>query len=248
VAAELATLCGVPAAAVEMAQRGNAPGSISRSLRAANTQMQVGALLVGEVDDRYVSRVGGKPTKNRLGHNLDNIAKVLNGKRPPPEFSGPAGFTAFDVFAGYLAFDAWIANRDRHEENWSVIQGPDQAPLRLAASYDHGSSFGFGLTDARRCQILNSPGGVENFAAKGTAWRFEDGKGQTLVELAGDALMRVAPDVRSHWRDRITDPKVNEWDDVLRRTPEMSDPARKLCSRLLEVNQRRLLHDIERCP
>jgi hypothetical protein len=30
-----------------------------------------------------------------------------------------------DVWAGYLAFDAWIANRDRHHANWGILRHLD---------------------------------------------------------------------------------------------------------------------------
>jgi hypothetical protein len=37
------------------------------------------------------------------------------GALPPPACDLPFRATAFDVFAGYVLFDAWIANQDRHE-------------------------------------------------------------------------------------------------------------------------------------
>ena len=32
---------------------------------------------------------------------------------------------AVDVFVGYLMFDAWIANTDRHHENWALVVSPE---------------------------------------------------------------------------------------------------------------------------
>lgn len=36
---------------------------------------------------------------------------MLRGVDPPHSPAVPSGFDAFDVFAGYMVLDAWIANR-----------------------------------------------------------------------------------------------------------------------------------------
>jgi len=49
-----------------------------------------------------------------------------------------------DCFVGYLLFDAWISNTDRHHENWGMISVWDNELLKqyIAPSFDHASSLG----------------------------------------------------------------------------------------------------------
>jgi hypothetical protein len=76
-------------------------------------------------------RKGGRP-----GHSFENIQAVLEEAVPPPGWAGFVGATAFDVFAGYIMLDAWIANTDRHPHNWAVLRHATEAePLRLAREY-----------------------------------------------------------------------------------------------------------------
>ena len=42
-------------------------------------------------------------------------------------------------FVGYVLLDAWIANQDRHHENWGALRHGDE--LRLAPTFDHGASL-----------------------------------------------------------------------------------------------------------
>ena len=54
-------------------------------------------------------------------------------------------------------------------------------------SYDHATSLGFQLLDARRRRILEGPG-IADWAERGKATRFEDGMECSLVEYATSAL------------------------------------------------------------
>lgn len=52
----------------------------------------------------------------------------------------PSGLSsALDVFAGYVLLDAWIANQDRHHENWGALRMG--TALYLAPSFDHGAAL-----------------------------------------------------------------------------------------------------------
>jgi hypothetical protein len=78
------------------------------------------------------------------------IRAVLDGALPPPGWVGSGDATAFDVFAGYIMLDAWIANTDRHPHNWAVLRRATSAePLQLCGSYDHASCLGFGVLDSK---------------------------------------------------------------------------------------------------
>jgi hypothetical protein len=234
--AELARLLTVPAAEVELAIRGPVEGCISRNLKPAGWEMQTGAVLLQEFDPRLEPR-----SRSRTGHTLENIQGVLSDCKAPPGFTGPDTFDAFDVFCGYLAFDAVVANRDRHEENWSVLRDA-VGQISLAGSYDHASSLGFGETEHRRRAVLAGSQDLEHWARRGTAVRFEGGAKITLVDFAAASLRRVRAEVREYWLDRLQALSWDSWVEILESTQVMSEVARRFCARLVEINRRRMLN------
>jgi hypothetical protein len=240
-ASELGHLLGVPCARVELAIRGARRGSISLNLRPPGWEMQSGAVLLSGFLPDYQPG-----TKDRTGHSLINIHRALSGYAAPPGGGLPADFTAFDAFAGYLVFDAWIANRDRHEENWAVLRWSDASePDRLAGSFDHASSLGFNLLDTERERRLRT-GTIEAWTDKGTAWRFErhvDGTWPTLVALAAEALRMAGPSVRDHWLARLAAADPDVVAALVHRVPEMSELSRTFISEVLAINRRRLLDE-----
>ncbi|WP_074342339.1 HipA domain-containing protein [Mycobacteroides abscessus] len=245
-ACQLAGMLGVPCARVHLAIRGQARGSISRDLKPPGWEMQAGALLLAARDPNY--QPGDENPKGRPGHSLQRIAEALNDAGPPPGYRLPVGFRAFDVFAGYLVLDAWIANRDRHDENWSIMLPPPPGDERwcLSASYDQAGSLAYNLTDQACAARLAEYGAVERWALKGTAWRFEHDPADgpcTLVELAVDALQRCSETARRYWLDSLAN--VSHATSVavlLQDIPDLSHHWRTFASELLRINQERLLH------
>lgn len=189
---------------------------------------------------------------SRPGHHLENIRLALGDAQAPPEFEGPERMDAFDVLAGYFVLDALIANRDRHEHNWSVLSprllGP---PIRLAPSYDHASSCGFNLRDTVRERLLGLPEGVQGWVERGTAWRFEhvEKKALTLVEHAAAALRLASPE-GAHWwgvrlRALVLEPVLGA---VERSKVEgMSEAATTFAGEVLTINLRRLRDVVTEC-
>ena len=77
-------------------------------------------------------------------YTVEAVLQCLQ-KLDPPSWrwiaAVPAGIvTALDVFVGYVMLDAWVANQDRHHENWAAIVAPEDKKLRLAPTFDHGAS------------------------------------------------------------------------------------------------------------
>lgn len=140
VASEIAQLIRLPAATVDLASREGRDGCVSLDLRPRGWEIQPGAVLLSGLVPGYESK-----TKTRTGHSLKNIQAVLARYSAPPGLDLPSSFGAFDAFAGYLVFDALIANRDRHDHNWSVLRPPPWAEGKdaLCGSYDHASGLGF---------------------------------------------------------------------------------------------------------
>jgi hypothetical protein len=229
---QVAELLEVPHARIRMAMRGGHPGLLSYDLAPSGYELQAGAVLIGEVDDRLVPRA-----KERLGHNLDNIHQVLSGL---PAVGMPDGFTAYDQFCGYLMLDALVANRDRHEENWGVLRSPG-GQVALAPSFDHGNSLGFNLLDDRRLLELERDPTLSNWCRRGLADRFEGRRKTSLVEFAFEAFGRSTTGAGEVWLGRLDAIPPVAWDGVVARIPAMSAACRTFSVRLLTTNQRRLL-------
>jgi hypothetical protein len=152
ITSHLATILTAPCAKVELAIRNQVRGIISKNLRPEAYDMHSGQVLLSSAIDGYMA--GADNIKGRPGHSLSNIRAVLDSAMPPPGADLPEGFSAFDTFVGYLVLDAWVANRDRHDENWSVLiprppLSPEQ-PMRLCGAYDQAGSLGYNLRDSER--------------------------------------------------------------------------------------------------
>jgi hypothetical protein len=238
-ASHLGAFLTLPCATVELARWNDFDGCISQNLRPRSCQMQPGrALLEKHSAPGYVHRSKGK---EHPGHTLANIRAVLSDALPPPDCALPFDGSAFDVFAGYVLFDAWIANQDRHDLNWSVlIPGTaTSGPTRLSGSYDHGSSLGFGVQDAKCEEMLATEGSVERWCARGQALRLE--ARPRLVDAAREGLDLASPEARAHWLEQLRRIRGADVRRAIDRIPRMSDPQRSFAVKLLELNRRRLL-------
>lgn len=238
-ASHLAAYLAVPCAAVELATWNGFDGSISRNLRPESSDMQPGRVQLEKCEaPGYVHHSKGK---DHPGHSLENIRTALQGASPPPDCALPFDGSAFDVFAGYVLLDAWIANQDRHDHNWSVLIPTTASPglTRLSGSYDHGSSLGFGVRDARCAEMLATDDGVEIWCRRGRALRFEGRPG--LIDAAQLALSLASPLARAYWPEQIRRVQQNYVLGLMGRIPRMSDGQRRFAIKLLEVNRRRLL-------
>ena len=242
--AHLAGLLAVPCANLEMAEFQGNQGCISADLRPAGHELQPGQVLLEQCQaPRYVHQVGGR---SHPGHSLENIHMALDGALPPPGCALPFDGTAFDVFAGYVVMDAWVANRDRHDNNWAILRPivSTTEPLRICGSYDHASSLGFNVTDEERRRRLAEPEGLARWCKRGYADRFEQESGQprlTLVDLAARALDLCSDSARGHWLRQLERIQGDEVVRILARVPRMSEPARNFANKVLDVNRRRVL-------
>ncbi|MCT1458958.1 hypothetical protein M3G03_05300 [Aestuariimicrobium sp. p3-SID1156] len=207
----------VPCAETRLCIRGGRMGSLSRSLKEPGYTFNDGGLALEEAHapgyvrqtDTHKAVDPQRPNVLRPGHNLRNIFETLQAYSPPHGFEGPAGSSAFDVFAGMMLLDAIIANQDRHEQNWAVLRAElFGKPDMLAGSFDHGGSLAYNLQDTRRVSLMAKTGGIRDFAEKGRANRFEHstvGGASTLTAHAAEALAMCNPDIQRWWKDRLVE-------------------------------------------
>lgn len=225
----LASEVGIPTAEVRLVSRDGTPGSVSRDVRPRDRELQSGDTMLSDFDG-YLSCAGDERPKNRIGHSLDNIWRLLDGVRGP----GGTG-EALAVLAGYLVLDAWVANTDRHAINWAVLPEPTRAqPNKLAPSFDHGRAFGPGIPDE---QLTEQD--VPRYCHRGRAGRFENGHGTTLVELARDAVSR-AGEGGFQWIEALRVVEPQRVRAIVDAVPGMSDARRRFTLEVLGENRRRL--------
>lgn len=242
VGGELAAAMGLPCARIEFARHGEELGCISLNLCPEGWELQTGLVVLdGLLDDYEPGYL--LANKARRGHSLENIRRALDGHGPPPGASLPGDFDAFDVFVGYLVFDAVVANRDRHDENWAVMRPPTGCGnATLAGSFDHARALGSTLREARMAALLGR--GLQSWVEKGTAWRFGHDPAlacPTLVQVASEALRMVAPDVRERWLGSVADITAAKVVDVTSRIPNMSEVVGTFIEQVVMTNRRRVL-------
>lgn len=236
-AAELAPLLGVPAAVVELASRSDGHGTISRRINDPDAvELVHGNELLARAADRYDKDI----KREHPLYTVSAVATALAGARGP-DHRDLASFEAFDVWAGYLLFDAWIANTDRHHENWGVLRDRTTDEDRLAPSFDHGSSLGFNVPAGKLDGYLGDRLRLESWCAHGRSNHFA-GRPR-LVDVAAQALAAARPAATRYWLSRFGDVDERTWDAAIDRIPyeRMSDPARTFVAEVLRINRRRLL-------
>lgn len=232
----LATQLGVPSAIIHPATLEGRRAVVSRSvLRDQFEYLDHGNSVLSARFPDYDQAVQGE----NPGYTPDAVRVALSEVAPPADETWPGDFTAFDVWAGYLLMDAWVAGRDRHHENWAVILRGDER--RLAPSFDHGNALGFQERDERRDRMLADVAHLIRWAERGTSRHFV---GQPkLTDLASSALHLATKSARQFWFDRldaVSDDKVHS---VVAQVPRaiMSEVTHTFVVQLLATNRRRLL-------
>lgn len=230
VASRLATWMHLPAADCHYAVRHGEVGAISRNVTpAAHDLHDGGTYLAAVAGYRRRSLASGGRVRRDHGYTLAAIEQVLDGLPGPP---GWKDYHATDLFAGYLVFDAWVANGDRHPQNWALLEDQRDGALALAPTFDHGSALGSGLTDRNR---RNKD--TRAWCARGRANPFTPP--EPLVDLARRAMAHAD----AHpWMEAALDLDQASLTALLDApTGRMSDACSTFISEVLVENGRRLI-------
>jgi hypothetical protein len=247
---ELAELLGLPHVQYNLAVETttNTPGVICASILEPGEALAHGNQLMFAADPTY-------PTSHKrfkvAAHTAQAVGDVVYWLRlPAPNWMGrvPAAVgTAIGVFAGYLMLDAWIANQDRHHENWAAVREIDGV-LRLAPTFDHGASLARNLTDEERHERLTTKDrgrALPTFARRARSAIYPDAaatKPLTTV-AAWRAIAARAPDAAVAWAERlgiVTDDQVRK---IIGEIPpqRMSAVCKEFTLYLLNENRQRIL-------
>lgn len=249
-ACELCGLLGLPHVHYELAVESESqkPGVVCETCAPPPTILYLGNQLLFAIDPSYPLEEGRRYKVPE--HTAAAVAEALQILRPPPVqwMAGvPSGIaSALDVFAGYVMLDAWIANQDRHHENWGVLM-VDKV-LHLAPTFDHGASLARNLTDDERQDRLTTrdPGRrVERFVRRARAAFYADATAQrplTTVQ-AWRAFAARAPKRAAIWLARLAAIDQSTISGLLDEVPphRMSRISRDFTAAVLAENRRRLL-------
>lgn len=248
IAAELAGLLGIPHATVDLARRHGNRGILSRDLVAeckAEELIHGNSLLV-EADPDYpagdIYRVAH--------HTIERIFSAFSARSvglPLGTDFAPEIAEARDLFVGYLLFDAWIGNTDRHHENWAILKYAGDR-YALSPSYDHASSLGHNVQDDERAERLMTRDRYRQIAAyaakaKSAIYRDRDDRKPVSTDEAFTLACVPCRAAGVYWLDRLRRIADDDATDIVRRVPQeiMSDVAKRFVSQILQANRTRLL-------
>jgi hypothetical protein len=154
--------------------------------------------------------------------------------------------TARDVFGGYLLFDAWIANTDRHHRNWGLLVHTMSGAKHLAPTFDHSASLGSHETDVVRQERLETRDANRSVAYYVRRNRvrsafFSDHRAGVRLSMI-DAYLAWSGAVDS-WLARLErcgDARIDSiFNDM--RGPRLSGPAAAFAAAILKENRVRIL-------
>jgi len=250
VACELCDLLGLPHVIYDMAfdldeQR---PGVICGSITPPPLALAHGNQLLLAIDPDYPA-----DTRHRYRtreHTVSVVFDVMTLIQPPSaEWCGnlPAGVaSAAGIFSGYLMLDAWIANQDRHHENWAAVW--DGETLHLAPTFDHGASLARNLSDEERYERLETRDRgrrIPHFARRARSAFFADRASRRPLSTfdAWRTFARLVPNETHRWLERLEQIEPANVHHILDQLPpdRMSSICRRFTLDLLIENQQRLL-------
>ncbi len=255
ISCELAGRLGLPRVSYELAEEFDGPtyrqpGVVCPHCAPSPLSLVLGNQLLLERDPDYPGRE--KQRYKVKEYTIAAVAACLeNLDIPSTEWTAnlpPEITTARQIFAGYIMLDAWIANQDRHHENWGAIRSPNEARMRLAPTFDHGASLARNLSDEERKDRLESRDSgrrLPNFAARArSAFYASPADARVMTTLdAFSGFAAIDPAAGRVWLNRLAAVAQDEIRLIVQEVPpaRMSEIAHRFTQELLVENQRRLL-------
>lgn len=247
VASELCTLLNLPHATYHLALWKERRGVITPKFVPDG-----GSLIHG--NELMTRLVRGYPER-KLYHVQQHTLKIVLAIMRINQIQLPLTWERFlgvesplDVFVGYLMFDAWIANQDRHHENWALVVTQGRT-VHLAPSYDHASSLGANETDENREDRLRTRDkrrSVEEYVKRATSAFFPaespDCKAMPTME-AFRVAGTVRPNAARAWLAQLEQISADNIAQIFSEVPQerISAVAVEFGRKMLEVNRDRLL-------
>lgn len=232
---ELADLLDIQAAEVKLATLEQADGTVVQGTAAKNFVPDDGELVHGnELLAKHFASYEEDKRFNQYDHRVDRIFDILRTE---------LGSSAVDVFVSYLVLDAWIANVDRHHENWAIIR--DSTNDRIAPTYDHASSLGRLLDDDKRTRVLKGCDRltVRKFLTRsksgGAIYPQQSNEQVPPYRLLSDVLDLGCGSQVEDWLGAVQSTSDREVDRIFSRFPNgwISEPAVDFAKAILETTE-----------
>lgn len=254
VTCQLCELLGLPHVHYELAAEYDGdkciwPGVVCETCAPQPPYLILGNQLLFDRDPEYPKNEDRKYKVRQ--HTVAAVAKVVRQLLPPSSewMEGiPLDIeTALDVFVGYVMLDAWVANQDRHHENWAALSDDD---LRLAPTFDHGASLARNLTDEERQERMTTKDRNYQIAAYARRARsafysgVADAKALGTVEAFSEFAGLAIP-AAGVWLERLKAIDRAAISGILDgiSSGRMTEPAKRFTLELLMTNQKRLLEE-----
>ena len=251
IACEVCTLLKLPHADYDLATWKTKRGVVTKSFAHPDEgqRLVMGNELLFRLNKNY-------PVKEIRGvrqHTIRSVLAVtsLEFIKPPLGFELISGVeNASEVFVGYLLLDAWIANQDRHHQNWGLVVLPGQV-IHLAPSFDHASSMGpFELDEARAERLITKDKcrSIERYVEKARSAFYSTEVSEKPYSTL-DAFMAAArfrPKAALSWLKQLENVSMQEVEAIFDRisSDKMSDISKKFALRILTLNRERLLNSV----
>ena len=248
VASELCALLGVPHATYDLAVWRGRRGVVTATFIPDGARLVHGNELLGAVVPEYPR---AKFFRVRQ-HTLRRVIAVTAGVSPPIGFEPLVDVVSgADVFLGYLMVDAWIANQDRHHENWGLVAALKSKKIHLAPSYDHASSLGRIESDKEKKERLTTRDRnrtLEEYVRKAQSALYASPasvKPLSTLEAFMSAA-RFRPQGAITWLKRLESISPVETETIFRQIPpeRISDVSIEFGQRILMLNRTRLLDSV----
>ena len=156
-------------------------------------------------------------------------------------------YSLLHYFVGYLMLDVFIANRDRHQENWGYIEGLSGGNEKCCApTYDHASSFAKGSDEKKEALMNNKNGfGVKDFCRRAYT-PFVNFAGKKLTTLEVFAFVNAyCPKEAEYWKRRLRRCSMEKvFIPLVHRFPDdvMSPITKDFVIEMLRFNKDRILY------
>jgi hypothetical protein len=145
---------------------------------------------------------GEKMLSDALGRNylytLDAILSVVDNLNIslPSNYTPPETYKASDLLVGYLIFDSWIGNIDRHSRNWGIQETLD-GRSELLPTFDHGLSLGVRMPEDKL------PSDVTAFSRDCPSSIQSKVSGMLTMDGLARRLLELRPEAARSWIDQI---------------------------------------------
>jgi len=145
-------------------------------------------------------------------------------------------------------FDTWIANTDRHHENWGLIQDLSNNHFHLAPTFDHASSLGSHEGDNNKLTKLttrddNQKVGAYVTRAKSALYHKQtDNNPMNTIDAFREAA-RIRENAAIIWLKQLENVNKKDLSAILEKVPKevMSNISKQFAESILEENRHRLL-------